>query len=233
MVEEEPEYKCPECGAMFTEGATHCPECALVLDWTEEAEYECPDCSALVGPDMDLCPECGVQFIIEDEEPEEERPKTEDELLEEAVAETLVVPEPAPEKEPPEEEEEAPPEEMAASEEEAEEEAPPEEMAAPEEEGEEGPAAEAPAVAEALPPEAYPKLYPGGFSKLGVASISIAALSLVFTLVMIKYDTWIRGVATETVGQTQMFLIMLGLAAFAMSMLVSIYDLLRSHEPTE
>jgi DNA-directed RNA polymerase subunit RPC12/RpoP len=214
------EYECPECGATFPEGAEKCPDCGTEFDWDEEPEYECPECGAKVQPDTKECPICKAQFVPEGWEDisrdeaviEGDLPASDYEMLEAAVAETIVLPKQDEAEEAPEEgalgeEPEAPPSEEVA------EEAPPEEVA------EEADALEA--------AERAPQRYPGGFSLVGLVFIILSGGALIFTIVALRWDTLARGMEYESIGSTQMSIVMVGLVGFIVCAAISVYDLFR------
>jgi DNA-directed RNA polymerase subunit RPC12/RpoP len=214
------EYVCPECGATFAEGVEECASCGLEFDWSEELEYLCPECGTMVDPDQARCPGCGAKFSMEangdvliEYEPEVEQPSVE-ELLEAAIDEVRVRPEGEPEP--------------------TGEQAPVDEVKAPVRAVEARAKSEVPAArpkptveVDVVPVEA-PKLYPGGFTALGVVFITLAVLSLVFTVLMARYDTWIQGAAEESMGDNQRMGFLAGLIGFSVFMVVAVYDLLRS-----
>jgi hypothetical protein len=81
--------------------------------------------------------------------------------------------------------------------------------------------------------ETSPRLFPGGFTTLGITFVILAAIAFVFTVVMARYDTWIQGAAEETMGQNQRTMFIAGLLGFAVSIVVAIYDLLRTPKGLE
>jgi DNA-directed RNA polymerase subunit RPC12/RpoP len=222
------DYVCPECGDTFEEGAERCASCGLEFDWTEEMEYLCPECGTVVDPDQARCPGCGAKFSMHDDgeltiEYEPEKPPASDEaLLEAAIDEVIVRPngvavlseedeedvrelglsEPSPPATAPEETPEPAPEVMAPTEDEG----------------------DARASAEVT----YPRLYPGGFTLMGMVFIVLALLALVFTIVVARYDTWIQGAAEESMGDDQLTVFYAGLATFTVFLIIAVVDLLRT-----
>jgi DNA-directed RNA polymerase subunit RPC12/RpoP len=223
------EYVCPECGDTFEDGAEECASCGLEFDWSEEMEYLCPECGTVVDPDNARCPGCGAKFSVEDEgeitiEYEPEAPPTSvEDMLEEAIDEAIIRPNgtvvraeateaavadrglrtvPEPDPEP--------------------------EPDVPEEE----PAVEASEEALATESaETYPHLYPGGFTRVGLVFAVLALLALGFSVVMARYDTWIQGAAEESMGDNQRMLFYGGLMAFAVLILLAVFDLFRTPKP--
>jgi RNA polymerase subunit RPABC4/transcription elongation factor Spt4 len=228
------EYVCPECGDTFEEGAEECASCGLEFDWSEEMEYLCPECGTIVDPDQSRCPGCSAKFstdehgdVIIEYEPEEAPPSVE-ELLDTAIDEVMVrpngsieIPESAPVEEPPVE----PPRNLAPKK-------PTKTVQIvkkpPHASGLEGrPIASKKSAREPSTPST-PRLYPGGFTRMGMVFVVLAFLSIVFTVVMARYDTWIQGAAEESMGDNQRMLFIGGLITFSISIIVAIYDLLRT-----
>ncbi len=222
------EYVCPECGETFDEGAEECASCGIEFDWSEEMEYLCPECGTVVDPDQARCPGCAAKFSMEDggqitiEYEPEAPPASEEDMLDAAIDEALVRPNgtivrseemeedvagrglgitAGPEPEPEPEPEEAA---QAGS-------APPEEV---------------PAGADAVGP--YPRLYPGGFTLMGLVFAILALLALAFSIVMARYDTWIQGAAEESMGDDQLMFFYAGLVAFTLCTIIAVADLLRT-----
>jgi len=224
------EYVCPECGETFDEGAAECAGCGIEFDWSEEMEYLCPQCGTVVDPDQARCPGCAAEFSMDgngeytiEYEPEAP-PASEEDMLDAAIDEALVRPNgtivrpeemeedvadrglgvtagpgPGPEPEPEPEETE-----QAGS-------VPPEEV---------------PAGAEAVGP--YPRLYPGGFTLMGMVFVILALLALAFSIVMARYDTWVQGAVEESMGDDQLMFFYAGLVAFTVSTIIAVADLLRT-----
>ncbi len=214
------EYECPECGTTFLEGAERCPNCGTEFDWEEEPEYECPECGTKVQPDTKECPGCKAQFVPEGWEDlghdevtfEDDLPASDYEMLEAAVAETIVLPKrdeaaEAAEEGAPGEEPEAPPEEQAD-----------EEVAT-------GEAAEGVEAMDLV--ERVPQRYPGGFTLVGLVFIVLSGVALILTIVALRWDTLARGMEYETIGSTQMTIVMAGLVGFIVCAAISVYDLFR------
>jgi hypothetical protein len=74
----------------------------------------------------------------------------------------------------------------------------------------------------------YPRLYPGGFTLVGLVFAILALLALAFTILMARYDTWVQGAAEESMGDNQLMLFYAGLLAFAVCILIAVVDLLRT-----
>lgn len=218
------EYVCPECGATFEEGSDSCEECGLEFDWTEEMEYLCPECGTIVDRNQSRCPGCGAKFstgeggdLIIEYEPDAE-PPTVDELLEMAINEVRRRPRVAKEVDEPSVEVKSPRPKQTGS----------EELGSP--------APPRPKVptdkrSEALSHdvmEGAPRLFPGGFTLIGLVFVILAVLALLFTIVMARYDTWIQGAAEESMGDNQRMMFMAGFVAFTIFLLVAIWDLLRT-----
>jgi RNA polymerase subunit RPABC4/transcription elongation factor Spt4 len=234
--EEDLEYVCPECGGTFSEGDSECPTCHVEFDWSEELEYLCPECGTIVDPDQDICPGCEAKFskdangeMVIEYEPDPE-PPTVDQLLDTAINEVMVRPNgtpDVPEVEEEEEEKEGPEaisfEDLEATEEGG-------------EESEDGPALATSEIQDS-PDEGtdqISELYPGGFTKLGILFLFLALISLVFTVFMARYDTWIQGAAEESMGTNQKYGFLAGLGGFTVFILMAVYDLMRApKEPLE
>ncbi len=215
------EYVCPECGATFDEGADSCESCGIEFDWSEEMEYLCPECGTVVDPDQARCPGCSAKFSMRSEgeitieyEPEEPRASDMDMLaaaIDEAIVRpngTVVMPEA--------EAEDAEEEDIGTLEEE--EEVP---------KGQPTEATEDVATAGSKA-RTYPRLYPGGFTLVGLVFAIMALLALAFTIVVARYDTWIQGAAEESMGDNQMMFFYAGLVAFAVFIVIAVADLLRT-----
>ncbi len=212
------EYVCPECGATFDEGAESCDSCGIEFDWSEEMEYLCPECGTVVDPDQARCPGCSAKFSMRSEgeitieyEPEEPRASDMD-MLAAAIDESIVRPNGT----------------VVLSEAEAED-FEDEDIGTLEEEvpkGQPSDATEGAAMAETAV-SAYPHLYPGGFTLVGLVFAILALLALAFTIVVARYDTWIQGAAEESMGENQMMFFYAGLVAFAVFIVIAVADLLR------
>jgi DNA-directed RNA polymerase subunit RPC12/RpoP len=221
------DYVCPECGDTFEEGAEACASCGLEFDWDEEMEYLCPECGTVVDPDQARCPGCGARFSMHDDgeitiEYEPEKPPASDEaLLEAAIDEAIVRPNGVTEVTDDAEDEglelgatDSPPPGPA-----------PEEQFEPEEEE------EVPSAARDRRPAqggSYPRLYPGGFTLLGLVFLVLALMALGFTVLVARYDTWIQGAAEESMGDNQLTMFYAGLVAFTTFVIVAVVDLLRT-----
>ncbi len=228
--EEDLEYVCPECGATFSEGDATCPTCGIEFDWSEELEYLCPECGSVVDPEGASCPGCNAEFSTDENgemviqyEPDVEPPSVE-ELLDTAIDEVMVHPNGEPE------DEEARDEDATGD-----------DLDFEDLEGKGGEVGEEPSDAEpAEPVEASPTatpakavggetdLYPGGFSRLGLVFLFLALLSLIFAVLMARYDTWIQGAAEESMGSNQRMGFLAGLGGFAVFILMAVVDLIRS-----
>ncbi len=218
------EYVCPDCGETFEEGSEECSSCGMEFDWSEELEYLCPECGTVVDPDEDRCPGCAAKFSKEENgdvlieyEPDTD-PPTDEEMLEAAISEvtvhpvekasfgrtTYLHPSGVPKKGPMKKE--------VASNHVVDRTDP-------------SPTADA-----AKDEDLYkgPKLYPGGFTVVGILFIVIAIMALLFTIVMARYDTWVQGAAEESMGDNQRMLFYSGLAVFAGCIMVAVVDLLRT-----
>ncbi len=218
------EYVCPECGETFEEGSEECSSCGIEFDWSEELEYLCPECGTVVDPDQDRCPGCAAKFskeengdVIIEYEPDK-APPTVEEMLEAAINEVTVHPV---EKvsfgtttylHPAETSEKVPMKKAVAS---------------SREEDQAGSSRTASAAVDEDLKEG-PKLYPGGFTAIGILFIVIAIAALVFTVVMARYDTWVQGAAEESMGDNQKMLFYAGLVVFAGCILAAVADLLRT-----
>jgi hypothetical protein len=84
------------------------------------------------------------------------------------------------------------------------------------------------AGAEAPAEATYPRLYPGGFTLVGMVFVVLALMALVFTIVVARYDTWIQGAAEESMGDNQMTMFYAGLVAFTVFLIIAVIDLLRT-----
>jgi DNA-directed RNA polymerase subunit RPC12/RpoP len=219
------EYVCPECGETFDEGAEDCASCGLEFDWSEEMEYLCPECGTMVDPDQARCPGCGAQFSMHDDgditiEYEPEAPRaTDQDLLEAAIDESIIRPNGT-----------------IIRSEDMEEDVRDRGMADPSEVASEPDTMEMEAsdVTEDEPEidvdltVAYPRLYPGGFTLMGMVFTVLALLAFGFSIVVARYDTWIQGAAEESMGDNQMMLFVASLSTFAIFMIIAAIDLLRS-----
>jgi DNA-directed RNA polymerase subunit RPC12/RpoP len=219
------EYVCPECGATFDEGAEDCATCGLEFDWSEEMEYLCPECGTVVDPDQARCPGCGAKFSMHDDgelliEYEPEAPKaTDEDLLEAAIDESIIRPNGT----------------IVLSEDMEEDvydrgmvetspEAPEPELEEAEADTDDEPA---PSVESDVVP-IYPRLYPGGFTLVGITFTVMALLALASSIVVARYDTWIQGAAEESMGDNQMMFFLASLVAFAVFIIIAVVDLLRT-----
>ena len=217
------EYVCPECGETFDEGAEDCASCGMEFDWSEEMEYLCPECGTVVDPDQARCPGCGAMFSMHSDgeitiEYEPEGPRASDQdLLEAAIDESIIKPNGTivMSKEPEEEVVDLGTVDPMAK------------VIVPGQ-NEPQPTAHSEEVSAADADEAYPRLYPGGFTLLGLMFAILALLALAFTIVITRYDTWIQGAAEEGMGDNQMMLFYAGLSVFAISILIAVVDLLRT-----
>jgi hypothetical protein len=217
---------CPECGDTFEEGAEACASCGLEFDWDEEMEYLCPECGTVVDPDQARCPGCGARFSMHADgeitiEYEPERPRaTDEDLLEAAIDEAIVRPNGVDLSEDADD---------GALELGATDSPPP--STEPEEDVQPGPEDDLPAPVkagnrtEAGPP---PRLYPGGFTLLGLVFLVLALLALGFTILVARYDTWIQGAAEESMGNDQLTMFYAGLVSFTVFVIVAVIDLLRT-----
>jgi predicted RNA-binding Zn-ribbon protein involved in translation (DUF1610 family) len=219
------EYVCPECGNTFDEGADMCDSCGIEFDWTEEMEYLCPECGTVVDPDQSRCPGCAAKFSMHSDgeltiefEPDAP-PATVEDLLDAAIDESIVRPNGT-----------------IVRSEDMEEEVPTlgDGPARPPDDGEE-PEDEALDPVEAAPDEPhvdtsppYVRLYPGGFTLVGFVFAILALLALAFTIVVARYDTWVQGAAEESMGDNQLMIFYMGLAAFAVFIFIAVADLLRT-----
>lgn len=238
------EYVCPECGDTFEEGAEECASCGMAFDWSEEMEYLCPECGTVVDPDQARCPGCSAKFstdehgdVIIEYEPEQEPPSVE-ELLETAIDEVRIRPNGSVEVVRSSGEQEA----AADAPEERTTEGPAPRPSAPRKararagakaggtvpEGHKGGGPRTSKAARRAPTANLPRLYPGGFTRVGMMFLTLAVLSFMFTVVMARYDTWIQGAAEESMGDNQRMLFLGGLLTFTVSIIVAIYDLLRT-----
>jgi DNA-directed RNA polymerase subunit RPC12/RpoP len=245
--EEELDYVCPECGATFSEGDVECPTCGIEFDWSEELEYLCPECGTIVDHDQYTCPGCEARFtkdpsgeMVIEYEPDPEPPSV-DELLDTAIDEVMIRPEGELEELGPEEDlvgrEDPGFEDLEGTEDqdgEGDEEA--NEEADGEADGEDRRATAAPVVEAGQNGgmDRTPDVYPGGFTKLGILFLFLALLSLVFTVFMARYDTWIQGATEESMGTNQKYGFLAGLGGFTLFILMAVYDLMRTpKESTE
>jgi DNA-directed RNA polymerase subunit RPC12/RpoP len=218
------EYVCPECGETFDEGAESCRNCGVEFDWSEEMEYLCPECGTVVDPDQARCPGCGARFSMAGDgeltiefEPEEP-PASDMDLVTAAIDESIIRPEGP----------------LDLSEEEALE-GPDEDEAPPGEEALGAPASPAPSTTPLVVDDAisepevavYPRLYPGGFTMVGMVFAILALLALAFTIVVARYDTWIQGAAEESMGDNQLMFFYAGLVTFTVFIVIAVADLLR------
>jgi len=218
------EYVCPDCGETFEEGSEDCSSCGMEFDWSEELEYLCPECGTVVDPDEDRCPGCAAKFSKEENgdvlieyEPDTD-PPTVEEMLEAAITEVTVHPV---EKatfgrtsylHPHETSKKRPIKS---------------EVANHRVEDKDEPSPTADAVEDEDLYEG-PKLYPGGFTAMGMLFIAIAIMALLFTIVMARYDTWVQGAAEESMGDNQRMMFYAGLVVFAGCIMAAVVDLLRT-----
>lgn len=224
------EYVCPECGVTFDEGAEKCASCGIEFDWSEVMEYLCPECGTVVDPDQARCPGCGAKFSMQGdgeitiEFQPEDPPASEEDMLDAAIDEALIRPNGT----------------IARSEEMEEDVADwgLDTMVGPGPGPGPGPEPQEAAGAEASPPEGppagadavgqYPRLYPGGFTLLGLVFAILALLALLFSIVVARYDTWIQGAAEESMGDDQLMFFYAGLLAFTVCITIAVADLLRT-----
>jgi predicted RNA-binding Zn-ribbon protein involved in translation (DUF1610 family) len=222
------DYVCPECGDTFDEGAEECANCGIEFDWEEEMEYLCPECGTVVDPDQARCPGCDAKFSKHDDgemtiEYEPEKPPATDEaLLEAAIDEAIVRPNGV-----------AGPPDDADDEgldlDEAD--SPPPPPMPEEDDVGTGPEEDLPAPARAearAEASSYPRLYPGGFTLLGLVFLVLALLALGFTILVARYDTWVQGAAEESMGDDQLTMFYAGLVAFTVFVIIAVIDLLRT-----
>jgi predicted RNA-binding Zn-ribbon protein involved in translation (DUF1610 family) len=221
------EYVCPECGSTFVEAAEHCTSCGLEFDWTEEMEYLCPECGTVVDPDQARCPGCGATFSMHGDgeitiEYEPEKPRaTDQDLLEAAIDESIVRPNGTVVLTDLMEDSDQDPG-IPGTEAREEPEGPPD-VSQP---GSIAESKDVPAIERAT--RAYPRLYPGGFTLVGFVFAVMALMALAFTIVVARYDTWVRGAVEESMGDKQLMLFYLGLSVFAIFIIIAVADLLRT-----
>lgn len=219
------EYVCPECGETFEEGADECSGCGIEFDWSDEMEYLCPECGTVVDPDISRCPGCAARFskegngdVLIEYEPDRD-PPTVDEMLAAAIDESIIRPESEVE---PEVEPEAEgsvivqrqtPERKALAE------VP---LAAS--------TVKTPKAAVAATDEVVdqPRLYPGGFTIVGLVFVTMAMVALLFTITVARYDTWVQGATEENMGDNQLMYFYAGLVAFTVFIVIAVMDLLRT-----
>jgi len=221
------EYVCPECGSTFVEDAEECASCGLEFDWTEEMEYLCPECGTVVDPDQARCPGCSAKFSMHDDgeitiEYEPEKPRaTDQDLLEAAIDESIVRPNGTKVRSE-ETEEEVQDRGITGTQAMEGPEGPPD-MAEVDDVQKSGDASVADETS-----RSHPRLYPGGFTLMGLVFAILALMALAFTIVIARYDTWIQGAAEESMGDNQLMLFYVGLAAFAVLIILAVADLLRT-----
>lgn len=221
------EYVCPECGNTFEEGADSCDACGIEFDWSEEMEYLCPECGTVVDPDQARCPGCGAKFSIHDDgemtiEFEPDAPPTSvEDLLTAAIDESIVKPNGTVMRS--EQMEELVPDRGKTTVKARVERVEPPRPAPVETDADTGDG-DAPQVAE----RTYPRLYPGGFTLVGLVFTMLALLALVLTIVVARYDTWVQGAAEESMGENQLMMFIAGLATFVVFIAVAVADLLRT-----
>lgn len=219
------EYVCPECGNTFEEGADECESCGIEFDWTEEMEYLCPECGTVVDPDQARCPGCAAKFSMHSDgeltiefEPDAP-PATVEDLLDAAIDESIVRPNGS-----------------VVRSEDMEEEVPtrgdglsraPDRREEPEDLASD-PAEATPDEQPPDTPSPYVRLYPGGFTLLGLVFAILALMALAFTIVVARYDTWVQGAAEESMGDNQLMMFYMGLSAFAVFIFIAVADLLRT-----
>ena len=244
--EEEPDYECPDCGSTVPHEARDCPVCGaqFILG---EADEEDISATKAQGGAIDEMLEAAVKETMvspkRDEGPQPSTPPPSGDG-------------PAPEAEAPDGGtdalpaaqdwvEQAPPEAIAEVGEVA-----PDEADAPAEAAQadaEAPAKEmgAERVAEAPKgpvgakhprpapeavagsPRVAPKRYLGGFTLVGLVFVILAGVALVLTIIALRWDAISTGSKYEAIGSMQSLIIMLGLAAFVLCAVASVYDLLR------
>jgi hypothetical protein len=79
-----------------------------------------------------------------------------------------------------------------------------------------------------LPPrEGNPPATDRVFSRLGLLGAALTVAAFIGTTVLLNWDTWVRGEAEASVGDTQRLLIYAGAVATTVFALLTIYDLLR------
>jgi hypothetical protein len=194
----------------------------------EEEQFECPECGKLFGVGTMTCPGCGMAFEWDEEETEEAL----DELLEQVgegeVGETEAPYDPSPGAEDVE---------ASASDEVTEPEYDPtpepevveapvsyEEMEAPVEAPEEVPAEEAPMALEG------PVVKKKALSKLGIVFAVLAVLSVIGLMVVLNYDTWIKGDEENHIGDFQIMFVYLAVAAVIVCLLIVVLDFVRNRK---
>jgi len=67
------------------------------------------------------------------------------------------------------------------------------------------------------------------FSRLGLACVLLTAVAFSGTVVLMRWDTWVRGAAEDAVGDEQRTMIYAGAIATTVLALLAILDILRGH----
>jgi len=79
-----------------------------------------------------------------------------------------------------------------------------------------------------LPREEVPAPGPEAvFSRAGLACVLLTAVAFVGTVVLMRWDTWVRGAAEDVIGDDQRMLIYAGAVATTVLALMAILDILR------
>ena len=205
MVDEEEQFECPECGKLFGVGTMTCPGCGMAFEWDEEETEEALD---------ELIEQVEKAEDVETEPPYDPSPGPVDE-----VTEPPYDPSPGPEVVA-----------AAASDEVTE---PPYDLSTEPEvvatatsyEEIEMPMEEAPMALEE-PPVAKKK----ALSMLGIAFAVLAVVSVIGLMVVLNYDTWIKGDAENHIGDTQIIYVYMAVAAVVVCILVVVFDFVRNRK---
>ena len=220
MADENEQFECPECGKLVDAGVTSCPGCGMAFEWDEEETEEVLDelieqvkkaGDEETEPPYDPSPEPVDEETVTQYDPS---PGPVDEVTEPPydpspgpVDEVTEPPyDPSPE-----------PEVVATA-------ASYEEMEAPAEVPAEVPMEEGPMALEE--PVAKKK----ALSMLGIAFTVLTIVSVIGLMVVLNYDTWIKGDAENHIGDTQIMFVYLGVAAVIVCLLVVVFDFMRSRK---
>lgn len=215
MAEEEEQFECPECGKLFGVGTMTCPGCGMAFEWDEEETEEALD---------ELLEQVGEGEVGETEAPYDPSPGAED--VEASSSDEVTEPEYDPTPEPEmgsassfdgvtgsEYDPTAEPEAVVAA-------AAVEAMDAPEE----APMEEAPVAFEG------PVVKKKALSMLGIAFAVLAVVSVIGLMLVLNYDTWIKGDEENHIGDTQIMFVYLAVAAVIVCLLIVVLDFVRNRK---
>ncbi len=219
MADEKEQFECPECGKLVDAGTSSCPGCGMAFEWDEEETEEAldelieqvekaEDEEAEPPYDPSPGPEVVASSASDEvtEPPYDPSPGLDVVAVSDSDEETESPYDPSPE-----------PEVVATA-------ASYEEMEAPAEVPAEVPMEEGPMALEE--PVAKKK----ALSMLGIAFTVLTIVSVIGLMVVLNYDTWIKGDAENHIGDTQIMFVYLGVAAVIVCLLVVVFDFMRSRK---